>query len=385
MPIRTQLWTVDDKPEKMSEGKLHSEKLLEDMIVHSPDLLSDEWMLIGRQEKTAHGGIVDLLALAQDGSLVLIELKREQTPREVVAQALDYACWVQGLESRDIHAVYSRFNPFGDLEKDFELRFGCQLDDETINQSHQIIIVAASIDGATERIVNYLSNWDIPINILCFQVFENKDRQLLGRTWLLDPVKTQVNASEHMMAGDKEPWNGEYYCSFGEGVSRTWEEAREYGFFCAGGGSWYSNTLRLLQPGARIWVNAIGHGFVGVGIVTGAVTPANSFQISTSNGECLALDVLKKGSYHREYVDDSSKCEYFVAVKWLQSFSLTQAVKEVGMFGNQNSVCRPRTLKWQTTIELLKTRFSSYDANISSSPCASRQSLMSADTDGMHY
>ena len=381
MPIKTQLWTVGDTPEKMSEGKLPSEKMLEDMIVHSPELLSDEWLLIGRQEKTAHGGIIDLLALAQDGSLVLIELKREQTPREVVAQALDYASWVQGLGVREIHAVYSRFIPSGDLAKDFELKFGCRLEDESINQSHQIIIVAASIDGSTERIVNYLSCWDIPINVLCFQVFEHKNGQLLGRTWLLDPAETQVHASEHVTSSDKEPWNGEFYCSFGEGMSRRWEEAVEYGFFCAGGGSWYSNTLRLLQPGARIWVKAIGHGFVGVGIVTGTVTPASSFVISTPNGESLALDVLKKGSYHREYVDDQSKCEYFVAVEWLETLSLDQAIKEVGLFGNQNSVCRPKTEKWQSTIEYLKARFHSYDKNKRRLSRDDRRSLMSADID----
>ena len=48
-------------------------------------------MLIGRQVRTSFGGIIDLLAIAPDGSLVLIELKRDKTPREIVAQALDYA------------------------------------------------------------------------------------------------------------------------------------------------------------------------------------------------------------------------------------------------------------------------------------------------------
>ena len=366
MPIKTQLWTVADKPQKMSEGKLPSEKMLEDMIVHSPELLSAEWMLIGRQEKTGNGGIIDLLALAQDGSLVLIELKRERTPREVVAQALDYASWVQGLDSRDVRAIYSRFNPSGDFAAEFEMKFGCRLDEDSVNQSHQIIIVAASIDGSTERIVNYLSSWDIPINVLCFQVFEHQSGQLLGRTWLLDPADTQVNASERVVSGNKEPWNGEYYCSFGEGVSRAWEEARKYGFFCAGGGSWYSNTLRLLQPGARIWVNAIGYGYVGIGIVRGVTTPADSFLVQTPEGERLALETLKKGTYHRDYLDDPSKCEYFIAVEWLQTLSLDQAVKEAGLFGNQNTVCRPKTPKWQATIEYLKTEFSSFDVDMSS-------------------
>ena len=39
-------------------------------------------MLIGRQVRTGFGGIIDLLAIAPDGSLVLIELKRDKTPRE---------------------------------------------------------------------------------------------------------------------------------------------------------------------------------------------------------------------------------------------------------------------------------------------------------------
>jgi len=45
-------------------------------------------MLIGRQEETGHGGRIDLLGIAPDGTLVLIEVKRSRTPREVVAQAL---------------------------------------------------------------------------------------------------------------------------------------------------------------------------------------------------------------------------------------------------------------------------------------------------------
>ncbi|MCF5460637.1 nuclease, partial [Pseudomonas syringae] len=36
-------------------------------------------------------------------------------------------------------------------------------------------------------------------------------------------------------------------------------------------------------------------------------------------------------------------------------------VREVGMFGNQNTICRPTTPKWRWTIERLKQRFPRYD------------------------
>ena len=85
MPIRNAIWTVSDKPQALVEARLPSERALEDMIVAAPRILSDEWMLIGRQERTGSGGIIDLLGIAPDGALVLIELKRDRTPREVVA------------------------------------------------------------------------------------------------------------------------------------------------------------------------------------------------------------------------------------------------------------------------------------------------------------
>jgi len=132
MPIRTAIWKVAPNPEPLTESSIANEQLLETMIVAAPALISDEWMLIGRQEDTGFGGRIDLLAIAPDGSLVLIELKRNQTPREVVAQALDYASWVQNLKPEDIVAIYSRFLPGHELAQDFQARFGIALDEDNL-------------------------------------------------------------------------------------------------------------------------------------------------------------------------------------------------------------------------------------------------------------
>ena len=111
MPIRQAVWRVSETPVALPDSKLPSEKALEDMIVAAPAMLSPEWMLIGRQVLTGYGGVIDLLAIAPDGALILIELKREKTPREVVAQALDYASWVGGLDAASVAQIYKRFRP----------------------------------------------------------------------------------------------------------------------------------------------------------------------------------------------------------------------------------------------------------------------------------
>lgn len=352
MPISHAIWTVSQTPNEVPQGILPSEQMLEEMIVAQPRILSSEWMLIGRQVDTGFGGRLDLLAIAPDGSLVLVELKRDRTPREVVAQALDYASWVERQDAENIAAIYGRFRPGRSLSVDFKDRFGLPLDEETLNDSHQIVIVAASLDASSERIVNYLNDRGLAINVLFFQVFNHGDQQLLSRAWLIDPGEVQVHAANATTRGEKEPWNGEYYVSFGADQTRIWDEAVRYGFISGGGGTWYSNSLRMLSPGDRIWVKVPAAGFVGVGRVTGARVAARDFLI----GDRPALDVLT-GDYHREFADDPERSEYFVTVEWEKTVSQAQAVQEVGMFGNQNTVCKPVTPKWRSTVERLKEVF----------------------------
>src|SRR5260370_1594508 len=191
------------------------------MIGASPEILSDQWMIIGRQEDTGFGGRIDLLAVAPDGALVLIELKRGQTPREVVAQAIDYAVWLEDVDAEEIVRIYSRYAPGHDLANDFRARFDSELDEETLNESHQIVIVASSLDSSSERIVGYLNKRGISINVLCFQLFDTGTEQLLSRAWLLDPAETQISSAITSPKAAKEPGNGEDYVSFAQAKDRA--------------------------------------------------------------------------------------------------------------------------------------------------------------------
>jgi len=196
--------------------------------------------------------------------------------------------------------------------------------------------------------------------VLCFQVFSHNTEQLLSRAWLLDPVHTQITAAT-APDGPTEPWNGEFYSSYGHSESRDWADAMRYGFICAGGGAWFSRTLQLLSPGDRVWVKAPGYGFVGVGRVTGLAKPAKTFTVKTADGEAPVLDAAKGGTYHRQFVDDPERCEYFVPMQWLQTVPIENAIQEIGLFGNQNTVCKPTTPKWRSTVERLKVKFPDYD------------------------
>ena len=92
-----------------------------------------------------------------------------------------------------------------------------------------------------------------------------------------------------------------------------------------------------------------GHGYVGLGQV---ISPRKSAKEFMLNGR-PALEVLKARHY-REVVDNPDEMEYFVQVKWLHTVEIDNAVRKFGMFSNQNTVCRPKSPKWVTTVDQLK-------------------------------
>ncbi|MBZ4039650.1 hypothetical protein [Novilysobacter selenitireducens] len=359
MPVKHAIWTVDASPQPLSITRLPSEAFLEEMIINRPDILSGEWMLIGQQVHTGFGGRIDLLAIAPDASLILIELKRDRTPRECVAQALDYAAWVDQLTPERIAQIYQRFSGGLDLSQAFKSRFGEELDEEALNGSHQIILVAAALDDSTERIIGYLNARDIAINVIFFQVFQSGQQQLLSRAWLIDPGETQVNvASSVSRSGEKEPWNGEFYVSYGH---RSWEDARRYGFISGGGGSWYSQTLRVLSPGDRVWVKIPKTGYVGVGVVAEEAQAIDDFMVDAPAGRKRFLELASDPGRYNLFADDPEKAEYMVRVDWSQTVPEEKAFNEIGLFGNQNTVCQPTTPKWRHTVERLKTVFEKWN------------------------
>ena len=86
----------------------------------------------------------------------------------------------------------------------------------------------------------------------------------------------------------------------------------------------------------------------------------SDFKVVTERGEQPALEVLKHAEKYRQTANDPEKTEYFVRVMWLDTVPESQAINEVGLFGNQNTVCQPTTPKWRHTVDRLKVTLSKW-------------------------
>ncbi|MGK7222137.1 hypothetical protein ACSNO4_05005 [Kocuria flava] len=357
MPVEMGIWRVDTSgPRRLSGMRLPSEEDLERFLEEDPSILGDPLLIIGRQVRTDFGTYIDLLAMDQDANLHVLELKRDRTPREVIAQVLDYGSWTAELDRNSILDIANSYLNNKAFEAAFEETFGSPPPDE-LNDEQNLTVVAAELDTASERIVTYLNRqFGVPVNVVFFRYFEDEDRRYLARSWLISAEEATPSSAGGSKSTKRAAWNGtDWYVNFGEDKkTRAWEDARQYNFVSAGGAPWFWRTLHTLPVGARIFVRIPQTGYVGVGTTTG---PARRFEeaLVTAGGQQLRLaDQPLQGTYrHADEVTDDN-AEYVVPVEWIKTLPAAQAINEKGLFGNQNSACK---LRQQFTLDRLYDAF----------------------------
>ena len=358
MPVEMGIWRIDgDTPRRLTVNMLPSEATLEDFLEKDPSLLGERLLVIGRQVHTPYGKFIDLLAMDAEGNLHVLELKRDKTPRDVVAQTLDYGSWVKTLSRDEIIDKANEHLKGIPFEVAFQDTFHTSPPDE-LNDALQMTIVATSLDSSSERIVRYLREFGVPINVVFFAFHEDYGRRYLARSWLVQGDDGVAATAKKL--GKIADWNQrDWFVSFGEeDGGRSWEDGRRFGFVSAGGGAWYSNSFRQLPEGARVNVHVPQHGYVAVGETLGDAVRFDQAQVLV-DGEWVRLadqpglvGHYRHGPEGTPVTDENA--EYVVPVRWLTAVPVEQAYWEKGMFANQNSACK---LRQDFTLERLAGHF----------------------------
>ena len=282
MPIEFGLWRLDSGAvEAVPPAQLQDEAQLESVIEQRVDMAGlGQLLILGRQVVTDYGKKIDLLAMDGQGDLYLIELKRDRTPREVVAQALEYGWWVEPLSWDRISAIYAKHHDEADLATAFNEHFDGEIP-ETVNNAHHLVVVASRMDTSTEQIVEYVRRYGVPINVLFFQYLEDGERRYLARSWLRGPDEEVVSSG----TSKKQPaWNGvDVFVAVGENQHRNWDDMRRFGFVSAGHGDKYRKAMSNLFEAARVWACIPGSGYVGVGEVTQAAVGVRDFYVKNED------------------------------------------------------------------------------------------------------
>lgn len=185
------LWSLELDSDKQpsavpveSVRQLDAERLLEDILTDHPDLLLPGLSLVGRQTPTA-GGWLDLLGVDSDGRLVVFELKRGTLARDAVAQVIDYASYLAGLDSAQLSQHVTDRSGTEGIEKfdDFQEWYQQTFVGKTLDSALPplMVLVGLGVDEATERMTKFLAGLGTGISLLTFHAFQHQGQTLLAR------------------------------------------------------------------------------------------------------------------------------------------------------------------------------------------------------------
>ena len=127
----------------------------------------------------------DLLGLDSEGNLVIVELKRGKTPRDVVAQLLEYAAWAKDLSDEQLQEIAKAYFQAAKKEATLQEAFGEMFEDEmpALNRRLRLFVVAEEISGRILQVCRFLrTSHSMDINCLAVSTFQTESGEVLVNT-----------------------------------------------------------------------------------------------------------------------------------------------------------------------------------------------------------
>jgi hypothetical protein len=164
----------------------YQEAILEDWLEKNPDSIIEDGslLIVGRQVTTNLGGFVDLLAVDKQGDTAVVELKRGRTPRETLAQALEYASFVEHLDYEQLEDIIRTYmgDEFASLAQHHRDYFGLAPDEAVVfNRDQRIVIVGQRVSPEIRQTSMFLRQKGVRVTCVEFTLFETEEgRRLLS-------------------------------------------------------------------------------------------------------------------------------------------------------------------------------------------------------------
>jgi len=198
------LFTYNKNSKKISTYKqtdLKSHNILERQDIEKwvenyPDILGEELLIITTEydkfDKTNER--LDLLAMDKDGNLVVIELKRDDSGKNVELQAIKYAAYCSTLTLNDIVKLYHKYflknckSITEDEAKAQILNFIENDDFEELSDKPRIIIVAKEYRPEVTASVLWLRKFGIDITCVKLTPYELDNNTIAFESTILIPL-----------------------------------------------------------------------------------------------------------------------------------------------------------------------------------------------------
>lgn len=157
----------------------HREAILGNWLEQNPHGIIEDGnlLIIGREVTTNVGSSIDLLALDKQGDVVVVELKRDRTPRDTLAQALEYASFAERLDYEQLEDIFSTYinDESANLAQYHRDYFELMTDEAAVfNKDQRIVIVGQRITPEIRQTSTFLRRKGVRVTCVEFTFFETE-------------------------------------------------------------------------------------------------------------------------------------------------------------------------------------------------------------------
>lgn len=216
------LFTIDKNGKfvqfKEQEFKEENKEIdLEILLEKNPEYFFDnsKILIIGRQVTTNLNTFIDLLGVDQFGNTVVIELKRGKTPRETLAQLIEYASFIDNLDYNQLNEIYQNYSGEDACLEDYHQEYYKSDAKEKLswNKSSKLVIVASEITPEIKQTSMYLRKKGFDVYCVEFKYFINKaDNKMISSDFVVGDeefIRTKINSSAQLPKTDKDKFIAE--------------------------------------------------------------------------------------------------------------------------------------------------------------------------------
>lgn len=162
----------------------HREQTLESWLESNPDSIIEDGtlLIIGRQVSTNLLSFIDLLALDRSGNTVVMELKRDRTPRGAIAQALEYTSFVETLDYEQLEQILRKYTGNeGENLSEYHRAFFKLDEGEAVsfNKDQRIVIVGSNISPEIRQTAIFLRRKGLRVTCAEFKYFQTPSGETL--------------------------------------------------------------------------------------------------------------------------------------------------------------------------------------------------------------
>jgi len=161
---------------------------IQEWIENTPDILGEELLVISKELELPSRKRLDLLAVDKNASLVIIELKRDESGSDVEWQAIKYTSYCSNFLPDEIHQHFANY--LKSDEDDARLRIEEFIDEEldSLNKKQRIILCAKDFHPDVISAVLWLRDYEIDIQCVRLEPYRDTDGQLFIKPSVIIPL-----------------------------------------------------------------------------------------------------------------------------------------------------------------------------------------------------